>query len=481
MRQVKSIVSLLGLATLGGFGGAAIYKQVYQEPISISAKQDLQSKAAVHYTAYAPEALTDFSAAADLSVHAVVHVKTEYASSTAMDPFQEFLFGRNGAPQIQQAAGSGVIISDDGYITTNNHVVEGANKIEIVLNDRRKYKARIVGTDPATDLALLKIEEKGLPFIRYGNSDVLKVGQWVLAVGNPFNLTSTVTAGIVSAKARSLGMGDPANNHFAIESFIQTDAAVNRGNSGGALVNTQGELVGINSAIASSTGVYAGYSFAIPVNIVKKVMDDLVQFGQVQRALIGVSISDIDAGIAEARGLKEIKGVLVNGVSANSAAQEAGLNQGDVILKIGEVAVNSPAELQEQIGRFRPGDKVMVTMVRNGREKVIPVLLKNAKGTTSLEKHSENASSNMLGATFENVNSNELQKLGIDGGVKISKITDGKLRSTGIREGFIITAIDNKEIRTTEDLNRALSNKKGGVLIEGLYSNGLHAYYAFGM
>lgn len=484
LSKTKKFVVTILVAAVGGFSGAGIYKLTNKDYRTIEDKQQ------VHFTnfaANAPEAAIDFTKAADMTVHAVVHVKTFYeqrsVSSPFSDPFQEFLFGqRNPQPQMAEASGSGVIITDDGYIATNNHVVENADKVEVTLNDKRHYVAKVIGTDPSTDLALLKIEGKGFPFVSYGNSDELKVGEWVLAVGNPFNLTSTVTAGIVSAKARNINILTDPGNASAIESYIQTDAAVNKGNSGGALVNTTGQLVGINSAIASITGAYAGYSFAVPVNIVKKVMNDLLEYGEVQRALLGVSIREVDAKLAEDKHLKDIRGVYVGGVAPNGSAEKAGILEGDVILKIGEASINSVPELQEQVGRYRPGDKINVMLTRDGREKVIAVVLKNKNGSTDIiKREAEAASANLLGAKFESLSSAERQRLRLQNGVKISKLEGGKLRSAGIREGFIITSIDQKPVKTPDEVTAVLSNKRGGVLIEGMYGNGAMVYYGFGL
>ncbi|MBK7851002.1 MAG: Do family serine endopeptidase [Bacteroidetes bacterium] len=482
IRQFKKAISFLLIAGLGGAAGAYIYSSSSSTGFSISQKNN-SSNAGVQYVNMpnaVDAALPDFTKAADMTVHAVVHVKTFYANKNmGFSPFGYNPFDFWGRPQQapqQESSGSGVIITDDGYIVTNNHVVENAEKVEVTMNDNRTFNAKVVGTDPSTDLALLKIDEKGLPYVPYGNSDILKVGEWVMAVGNPFNLTSTVTAGIVSAKARNIGI---LPDQFKIESFIQTDAAVNPGNSGGALVNTRGELVGINSAIASNTGSYTGYSFAIPVNLVKKVMDDLVEFGNVQRGFIGVSIRDVDSKLADEKGLKETQGIYVAGLSEGGAASEAGLKEGDIITKVGEVSVNSTPQLQEQIGRFRPGDKVNVTVIRDGSEKTFAVVLRNKDGDTKVVKNDQVL--NLLGGTFENISKDDQAKLGIQGGVKISKLMPGKLRSAGIREGFIITSIDKKPVRTMEDIDNALKTKQGGVLVEGIYPNGLRAYYGFGI
>ncbi len=478
--QFKKSISILIIAGIGGVGGAAIYSRYFnpQQSLSLRNSAPKQNVQLTSFSNSSNESPCDFTKAADMSIHAVVHVKTFYNQKSGnFDPFQNF-FGNpfNQQRQPQEASGSGVIITDDGYIVTNNHVVDDADKVEVTLNDNRTFTAKVVGTDPSTDLALLRIDEKGLPFIMYGNSDDVKVGEWVLAVGNPFNLTSTVTAGIVSAKARNIGI---LPDQYKIESFIQTDAAVNPGNSGGALVNTHGQLVGINSAIASNTGSYTGYSFAIPVNLVKKVVDDLVEFGNVQRGFIGVSIRDIDSKLADEKGLKETKGVYVAGLTNDGAAKNAGIEEGDIITKVGDVEVNSTPQLQEQIGRFRPGDKVNVSVLRDGKERLCTVVLKNKDGNTNVVKTDQVL--NFLGATFQNVPKEAKSKLGIESGVQVSKMMAGKLRSSGIREGFIITSVDKKPIRTTADLEDALKTKQGGVLIEGVYPNGMKAYYGFGI
>ncbi len=427
----------------------------------------------------------DFTAAASISVHAVVHVKTEYARKNSMydnffnfhDFFGDSQFGQQGP---LQGAGSGVIISPDGYIVTNNHVVQDATKIEVVLNDKRSYEGTVIGTDASTDLAVIKIKESNLPFLTYGNSDELQIGEWVLAVGNPFNLTSTVTAGIVSAKARNINiLGTPDGT--SIESFIQTDAAVNRGNSGGALVNTRGELVGINAAIASGNGFYAGYSFAIPVNIVKKVVGDLIDYREVQRAFLGVSIREMDSKFAEEQGIKELRGVYVSEVNDGSAAKESGITRGDVITSVNNVVVNSTSELLEQVSRYRPGEKIVVTANRDGNEKSFNVTLRNRDGNTAIVKNEAKDVLPMLGAKIMVAPGDILRKLGIDHGVQVTDLSDGLFRNAGIREGYIITEVDKKPIRNVEDLSKILANKSGGVLLEGVYPNRVRAYYGFGM
>jgi Do/DeqQ family serine protease len=426
----------------------------------------------------------DLVDAAERTVNAVVHVTTE-AMVQQRDPFAEFFWGYRSAPSVPlRGAGSGVIISEDGYIVTNNHVVEGADRIQVHLNDKRQFEAKVIGRDPSTDLALIKVDAKDLPVIAYANSDDVKVGEWVLAVGNPMNLTSTVTAGIVSAKARNINLlqYDQTRDVFPIESFIQTDAAVNPGNSGGALVNVSGELVGINSAIASTTGAYSGYSFAIPANIVRKVTGDLMEFGTVQRAYIGVSIGDVDQDLARQLAMDRIRGVYVKDITSDGAAEAAGIKAGDVILKVGSIDVNNVPQLQEQVGKFRPGDKVAVTVLRDGRENVMDLVLRGREGNTKVAARDDATKSGLvLGAQLVKATPDELRALKLQNGVKVKTLNGGKLRSSGIREGFIITRIDQQPMREPEDILNALGSRKGGVLIEGVYPNGMKAYYGLGI
>jgi Do/DeqQ family serine protease len=472
------------LAVTAGFAGAGMYETFRTEKSLPAETVQGGVGSPVTFVSDGPDyAPTDFVAASESSVPAVVHVKTTFGSATSYgaqgyNPFRDFFWGNPGYQNQQPSmgAGSGVILTDDGYIVTNNHVVDNATKVEVTLNDKRSFEAKVIGTDPSTDLALLKVEEKGLPFIQYGNSDEVRVGEWVLAVGNPFNLTSTVTAGIVSAKARNIHI--LPDQQFPIESFIQTDAAVNPGNSGGALVNTSGRLIGINTAIASNTGAYSGYSFAVPVSIVRKVVDDLLEYGHVQRAFIGVSIRDVDSELAKEKYLSTMKGVYVNGISEGGAAQDAGIKEGDVITHVGAVAVSSTPELQEQVSRHRPGDKISVTVLRGDSRKNISVTLKNKNGNTEIVK---NEAISLLGADLEPVSKELAAKLSISGGVQVKKLNAGKLRSAGIREGFIIQSIDNKDVFTTDDISSLLNNKSGGVLMEGIYPNGVRAYYGFGL
>ncbi len=483
---LKQISLGLLIAIAGGLIALGANKIMSEEKTSFTGSTTQQIPAYLTSNAtYSPMTLPDFTIAADNTIHAVVHIKTQYDNrrSSVYDyffDFRDFFGDQGGQPQPVTATGSGVIISPDGYIVTNNHVVTESNKIEVTLNNKKTYEATIVGTDPSTDLAVIKIKGEQLPYINFGNSDNLKIGEWVLAVGNPFNLTSTVTAGIVSAKARNINiLGSPDGT--SIESFIQTDAAVNRGNSGGALVNTQGELVGINAAIASGTGYYAGYSFAIPSNLVRKVASDLREYGTVQRAYIGVNIRELDNQLAKDAGIDDLHGVYVADVTDNGAASAAGIKSGDVILKVENISVNSPSELQEVIAQHNPGDKVNLVVRRNNKDLDFNVVLKNRDGNTDLAKKDEFNAEASLGATFKQVPQKLMDDLGIENGIQVAGLSSGKLRNAGIREGFIITQVDGKPVRSISDLNSALANKKGGVLVEGIYPNRTRAYYGFGL
>ena len=432
---------------------------------------------------------TDFTIAAELSVHAVVHVKTKtkMRQTYTMDPFLEFFFGNPNRGQqrempMQEGAGSGVIISPDGYIVTNNHVVGDADEIEVTLNDKRAFTATVVGKDPNTDIALIKIDVDDLPTIPFGNSDALKVGEWVLAVGNPFNLTSTVTAGIVSAKARNINI---LNAEMKIESFIQTDAAVNPGNSGGALVNTRGELVGINTAIASRTGSFAGYSFAIPSSIVSKIVSDIREFGVVQRAILGVGISDISNELAKEKNLKTMNGAYVGNVMENGAAAKAGMKEGDIIVNVNGIKVNSSSELQEQVGRYRPGDLVYIEVLRDNSTKRLQVELKNHQGNTDII--SVQAVAEILGSKLKEVDKSTSEKLRINYGVQVESVGKGKFYDQGIRQGYIILKINNQTIRDAEDVQKALDSamnkdeQERVLFIAGAYPNGKVAHYAINL
>ena len=415
-------------------------------------------------TAYSvPEGL-DFLKTARMVTPSVVHIRTSYGTGDfSMNPLQ-FYFDKPA-----RSSGSGVIVSEDGYIVTNNHVISEATNIEVVMNNNRRYFAKLIGADETTDLALLRIQAHGLPFIRYGNSDRVNAGEWVLAIGNPFDLNSTVTAGIVSAKARNIGILRDRNN-LQVESFIQTDAAVNPGNSGGALVNLKGELIGINTAIATNNGMYQGYSFAIPVSLVRKVADDLLEFGQVQRGLLGIEIQDVNASVAEEMGLATSQGVIVKRVNKSSAAEVSGIRVGDVIIGIEDHKVTSVSELQEYVARHRPGTEIKVTYLRNGEENVAISTLRDYAGTS--EVRSREVSYTLEGALFEDVPAAELSDIGLESGVRIAKVGDGKFKDAGFRDGFVIGYIDKINVENVSDLNRILDFKRGGILVEGFFANG---------
>lgn len=459
----------------------------------LSRKDTVSSAFPISYKATNVSMLNnDFSTAVDKSINAVVHIRTiTQRSNLIYNPFQSWFFGTQPQiqPYIQEGSGSGVIITHNGYIVTNHHVIKNADKIEVTLNDKRTYTAQLVGTDPSTDLAVLKIDEENLPFIIFGNSDELRVGEWVLAVGNPFNLYSTVTAGIISAKGRNIHVieNNPESGNFPIESFIQTDAAVNPGNSGGALVNIRGELIGINTAIASNNGAYQGYAFAIPVNVVKKVVSDIIEFGTVQRAYLGVSITDIDAKFAKEKNIQTLNGVYVHDVLPGGAAEESGIRPGDIITKINDKEITKISELQEQLSKYRPGDKIKVVVLRKNKPLSLEVVLKNKHNQTSLIKKENKRSLNLaaFGASFEDITEEEAKKLGIDGGVKITHLNPGKLMAVGIKKNFIITSVNKKKIRSVSELKEvleSLENKNGSVvLIEGVYPNGIQAYYGFNL
>jgi Do/DeqQ family serine protease len=445
-----------------------------QQVVTITEKQPMR------YASLAADSnvqLPDLTFAAEKSIHTVVHIATQSMRGggwSSGNPFFDEFFGlRNQQPQLAQGFGSGVIISENGYIITNNHVIENAQNIKVILNDKREFEAKLIGTDPSTDIALLKVDADGLQFLTYGDSNALQLGEWVLAVGNPFNLTSTVTAGIVSSLGRNLRINE---DQYSIESFIQTDAAVNPGNSGGALVNQQGNLVGINTAIASRTGSYTGYSFAVPVTIVKKVVEDLKKYGEVQRALLGVNIEDVNADIAKELKLDRVEGVVVGGVPENGAAKEAGIKEKDVIVQVDGFPIKTTAALQEKVSQYRPGDKVDVVVIRDGEKKQFKVTLRNKNGDTEVVRENNLT----MGAEFEVVSDQEKEKLEINNGIKITKLDKGKLKNSGMKEGFIITNVNKKPIYEVKDFKRELSYAKGGVLVEGIYPNGEPAYFVFG-
>jgi len=492
--KMKQTIGFFMAAITGGVvASSAFYfsqaNKLEQERAIAELKQTQLNEATNHRVNYAPStAPINFSDAAEQTVNSVVHVKTTFeldGGYYSFDPIRHFFFGDGiyqKQPRIGAGAGSGVILSEDGYIITNNHVIDGAATIMVTMNDKKSYEAEIIGQDPSSDLALLKIDGSGFPKIEMGNSDQVRLGEWVLAVGNPFNLESTVTAGIVSAKGRDINiLANGPNGSNAIESFIQTDAAVNPGNSGGALVNTRGELVGINAAIKSNTGSYTGYSFAIPVNIVSKVVSDLLEFGAVQRGYLGVRIQDVTSELIEETEVKADFGVYVAQVLDMGAAKEAGLKSGDVIQKIGNQSIKGVTELQEQVSKYRPGDKVLVTINRDNEIVEIPVTLRNQFGEESLTPKSEMDLHTRLNAQFEDVDSKLQKELDIQGGVQIKDMGPGKLRNAGISPEFIILKVDQQNVKNKEDLIKKLENKEGGILIEGIYPNGKKAYYGFGL
>ena len=438
-----------------------------------------------HFTSYQAEQYPDLTYAAENAVKAVVNIEAvqqvEMPRRRGYDPFLEFFGipqGYDEGPQFreQRAGGSGVIISEDGYVVTNNHVVDGASKLKVKLNDGRTFEAKLIGKDSATDLALLKIEAADLPTVPFGSSDALRLGEWVLAIGSPFDLQSTITAGIVSAKARNLGV---IPNDFSIEAFIQTHAAVNPGNSGGALVNTHGELVGINTLIKSQTGSYVGYSFAIPESIVRKVVVDLKEYGIVQRALLGIRYGIVDQdfidNMGEETGIKELGGAYVSSVVEGGSASEAGIRKGDVILDIDGVMINDNATLSEQIGRRRPNDKVKLSVKRDGKVKQIDVTLRNKAGKTELITKEDVDMVEVLGGKFADAGAKLCRELDIKGGVQVVGIkADGILARARVKQGFVITNINDRPVYSLSDMERMTDKVRS---IDGIYPNGRAASY----
>lgn len=445
----------------------------------------------------------DFTGVSKEVMNSVVHIRSIHKvsareQSNYFDPFGDpfgddffkFFFGdpnqerqqrKQAEPFVQEGTGSGVIINSNGYIVTNNHVVADADDIEVTLYNNEVYKAKVIGTDPSTDIALIQIKNGNLQALPLGNSDNVEVGEWVLAIGNPFNLNSTVTAGIISAKGRNINI---INDKSAIEAFIQTDAAINPGNSGGALVNLNGELIGINTAIASLTGSYMGYGFAIPANIVSKVVEDIMKYGMVQRAYLGVMIRDVNGDLANEKKLEVSEGAYVDSLSENSSAADAGIKVGDVIVKVNETPIMKSADLLEKIGTHRPGDKVDVVVNRKGKEFTYSVTLANQKGLKKLVERENRDVLDMLGATFEDLDSGTAKKLGIDGGAVVKELQNGGIlkNQTDMKEGFIITGVNKTKVTSVDDLKRELKDAKGGVMLEGTYKNYPGTvFYAFGL
>lgn len=424
----------------------------------------------------------DFTYAAESAVDAVVYVKVTSTQTMQQTPNSifDFFFGlpQQGAPQQRErvGSGSGVIIRKDGYIVTNNHVIDGATKIEVTLNNNQKYPATLVGTDPATDIALLKIEADGLPVVPFGDSDKLRLGEWVIAIGSPYDLRSTITAGIVSAKGRSM---PNYTGEFKIESFIQTDAAVNPGNSGGALVDKAGNLVGINTAIVSQTGSYTGYSFAVPVNIVKKIVYDLMDYGSVKRAVLGITMQEIDDKIAEELKLSSRKGVYIVEVSKSGAADKAGIKSGDVLIAIDSVQLTNAASVQEAVSRFSPGDEAVVTVIRDGKEKKLDVVFKGTSQENGTK--ADDGSVAFYGSSIKAADEETLKKMGLKNGVEIVELGPGKLMEAGAVEGFIIQYVNDHPVKTPEDVIEIVRKSKRTVFIEGLTPSGRTGYFGFGI
>ena len=491
---MKRIVGYFLAAFSGGLLSLASISYFQNEQLDqIQKIEELRAQSAESNNNYQasyglPLESVDFADAAEKTVNAVVHVKTTYeldGGYYSFDPIRHFFFGDGiyqKQPRMGAGAGSGVIMSKDGYIVTNNHVIDGATKVQVTTNDNKTLDATVIGQDPSSDLALLKVESDNMPKIDLGNSDNVRVGEWVLAVGNPFNLESTVTAGIVSAKGRDINiLANGPSGISAVGSFIQTDAAVNPGNSGGALVNSRGELIGINAAIKSNTGSYTGYSFAIPVNIVSKVVEDLLEYGAVQRGYLGVQIQNVTQELAKTEDLKSSDGVYIANTIDLGAAKEAGIKKGDVITQIAERRVKNVTEMQEQLSKFRPGDDILVTINRGGEIMRIPLTLRNQFGEEELTPKKELELHEKLNALLEDIDEETKAALKINSGVRIAEIGSGKLRSAGIAKDFIITKVDQTIIKDKNHLLDVLESKSGGVLIEGTYPNGKKAYYGFGL
>ncbi|MCE7055811.1 trypsin-like peptidase domain-containing protein [Algoriphagus sp. AGSA1] len=473
---MNSLFKTTGVSFLAGLAGAAVWtsinfsetEQFYNAPEPNTAEVSFTSQ---HQPSTRPYAATDapisFVEASENSTESVVFIKNFSGTDPRRYSMFDYFFGGGGVPTQQVSTGSGVIISADGYIVTNNHVIDRAETIEVV-HKKRTYKAKLIGTDKNTDIAVLKIEETNLPAIKRGSSRDLKIGEWVLAVGNPFNLTSTVTAGIVSAKERQINI---LGGDFPLESFIQTDAPINPGNSGGALVNVNGELVGINTAILSRTGSYTGYGFAVPVDIALKVSNDLIQYGEVQKAIPGIEAVEITPELAEEMNIKTLDGVIVTHVIKGGAAEQAGLQRNDVITKLGNQVITGKGSFEEALSYYYPGDDLSVNFLRKGSSKTAELRLQNLEGGNGVIKR-EFYSSGILGARLEAVNTIEKDKFGVDYGIKITGLTRGYLRELGLREGFIITQINGNPAQDPNKVGAYLEKYSGRLLLEGVASNG---------
>lgn len=480
---MKKFGSLLVAAILGSLITLAVNQWLQKDQHGVQLEQ-LEavptSNAAYHVNEHGEIVPLDFTATAEKVTPAVVYIKSTQTKSRSSQQQQlPFFFQqpfREYEMQPQQASGSGVIINEDGYIVTNNHVVQDADIVEVTLYDNRTLKAEVVGTDPDTDIAVIKVAAEGLPHLAFVDSDQARVGQWVLAVGNPFNLTSTVTAGIISAKGRNINIinRNTENGNTAIESFIQTDAAINPGNSGGALVDLSGNLLGINTAIASPTGAYSGYGFAVPANIVNKIVEDLLKYGVVQRGWLGVSIGSVNSDLVKEKNLSVTEGAYVSGFAENSAAKEAGLKEGDVVIKIDNAPIKTNTALIEYIGRHHPGDKIAVTVNREGKELTFDVTLKNRDGNTKVVKPEDRVGLAALNVEVEDVDPAVLKRMDLDHGVRIKSIGNGRIaRYTDIREGFIVTKVNDEDVKSAKQLNQILAKKKEGeiVTLSGMYED----------
>lgn len=496
-KNVVAIVGISACTTLLSIWGFAKWAKSNNNSVEDLSKLPANYASFVHGAM--PNASTDFTLAANAASPAVVHIKTKtnakkidngntqrqrnpFFDFFGEDPFGDYFGGPRIMPE-QRASGSGVLITGDGYIVTNNHVINGADEISVTLTNKKVYKAKVIGADPNSDIAVIKIEASNLPYLVYGNSDDVKLGQWVLAIGYPLNLDVTITAGIISAKNRSIDVNSRQGDR-PIESFLQTDAAVNQGNSGGALVNINGELVGINSAIMSPTGSYAGYSYAIPVNIVKKVVTDIVKFGTVQRAYLGLSMAQEDLSEDQIKKLesdlgikyKPGEGVLITNVLEGGAAEAAKLKAGDVITKFNGITVKSAPELQEQVSKYKPGDKITVTIKRNDKESNIDITLKAKLGNTDVAKSSKMIEK--LGGKFETIDKTTAEKNEISGGVVIKELGNGVLGKSNIEKGFVIVAVNDKEINNLNEFYEAINKSNGSIKISGFYP-GYYGTYAF--
>lgn len=475
----KTVATVLASAMVAGLTAFGVVKASTPEIISKEGAVLAGDGAAYRTVNLSQTEYPDFTYAAESAVDAVVYVKVTIKRQQASidDSFFKFFFGEQMAPQSreQQASGSGVIIRSDGYIVTNNHVVDGASKVEVTLNNNKTYPATVVGTDPATDVAILKIDAQGLPVVPFGDSDKLRLGQWVIAIGSPYDLRSTITAGIVSAKGRQM---PHAQGEFKIESFIQTDAAVNPGNSGGALVNQKGELVGVNTAIISQTGSFTGYSFAVPSNIVKRIAEDLIDFGSVKRALLGVTMSPISDEKAKELKLFSPKGVYIEEVMKGGAADKAGMRKGDVIVSIDSTETATPSSVQEKVSSYHPGDKARITVIRGGESKTLEVTFQG----TSMETGATDVDGSVAfyGAKLREVSRETRSQLGLKGGVEIVSVGPGKVQDAGAEEGFVILYVNDQPVSKPEDVVNIAKKAKRGVYVEGVTKYGKAAYFAFG-